>query len=73
MAAADARYEGFRAFTEGNVWNNDARLTDMGANDSWESAVVRPDLVLADLVAILHPDLLPDHEFVYYRRLTHPE
>lgn len=73
MAAADSRYEGFRAFAEGNVWNNDARLTDLGANDSWESAVVQPDRVLADLVAILHPDLLPDHEFVYYRRLTHPE
>ena len=73
MAAADSRYEGFRAFAEGNVWNNDARLTDLGANDSWESAVARPDLVLADLVAILHPDLLPDHEFVYYRRLTYPE
>jgi hypothetical protein len=25
--------------------------------------------VLADLIAIVHPNLLPDHELVYYRRL----
>jgi iron complex transport system substrate-binding protein len=31
---------------------------------------MRPDLILADLVAILHPDLLPDHEFVYYQHLA---
>jgi iron complex transport system substrate-binding protein len=31
--------------------------------------MLRPDVVLADLIAILHPNLLPDHELVYYRWL----
>jgi iron complex transport system substrate-binding protein len=33
---------------------------------------MRPDLALADLVKILHPALVPDHEFVFYRRLEPP-
>ena len=40
-----------------------------GGNDYYESAVAQPDAVLADLIAIFHPALLPDHEFVYYQRL----
>lgn len=69
MLASDARFAEFKAFQTGRVYNNDRRVSPRGANDSWESAVVRPHDVLADLIAIFHPDLLPEHEFVYYRRL----
>jgi hypothetical protein len=31
--------------------------------------MLRPDAVLADVIAILHPGLLPDLELVYYQRL----
>ena len=51
------------------VYNNNARLTRGGGNDFWESSAVHPDRVLADLIAILHPDMLPDHQLYYYRRL----
>jgi len=37
------------------VWNNNLRLNPNGGNDFWESGVVRPDLVLEDLISILHP------------------
>lgn len=53
----------------GRVFNNNARLTTAGGSDFWESAAVRPDLVLADLVRIIHPELLPDHELYYFREL----
>lgn len=69
LRAADSRFAEFGAFQQGQVYNNDRRLAPAGANDSWEGAVVRPHRVLADLIAILHPHLLPDHEFVYHRRL----
>lgn len=69
MLASDARFAEFKAFRTGRVYNNDRRVSPRGANDSWESAVIRPHDVLADLIAIFHPDLLPEHEFVYYRRL----
>jgi iron complex transport system substrate-binding protein len=53
----------------GHVFNNDARSSLAGGNDYWESGTVRPDLVLADLIEVFHPDLLTDHSFVYYRQL----
>ncbi len=69
LKAMDARYADFAAFQNGNVWNNDAKTSPAGGNDYYESAVIHPELVLADLIHILHPDLLPDHEFIYYRQV----
>jgi iron complex transport system substrate-binding protein len=67
--AADARYGEFAALKNGMMYNNNARVNENGGNDYWESGVDNPHLVLADLIKILHPDLVPDHEFVYYRQL----
>lgn len=69
LAAADARYADFAAFQSGNVWNNNVRLNANGGNDYYESGVANPDVVLADLIKIFHPDLLPEHELVYYQQL----
>lgn len=69
LLAADARYADFNAYQSGNIWNNDARISPNGGNDYYESAVAHPELVLADLIKIFHPELLPDHELVYYRQL----
>jgi len=65
----DSRYASLRAVKEDSVWSPVRRINDAGGNDYWESGVLHPDVVLEDLVAILHPELLPDHEFVYYIRL----
>ncbi len=67
LKAADPRFAEFAAFQKGNVWNNDAKVTPQGGNDYYETAVAHPELVLADLIKIFHPDLLPDHTFIYYR------
>ncbi len=69
LLAADTRYAEFAAFQQGNVWNNNVRLNGNGGNDYYESGSANPDLVLADLIKIFHPELLPDHEFVYYQQL----
>ncbi|MEM8612953.1 MAG: ABC transporter substrate-binding protein [Cyanobacteria bacterium P01_H01_bin.105] len=67
--ATDPRYGKFDALNWGNVFNNNARMNDTGGNDYWESGAVNPHLILADLVKIFHPELLPDHELVYYQPL----
>jgi iron complex transport system substrate-binding protein len=67
--AADERFAQFAAFQTGNVFNNNARLNPNGGNDYWETGVTNPDLVLADLIRILHPELLPDHELFFYQQL----
>ena len=33
--------------------------------DFYESAVAHPDVVLADVVSVLHPHLMPGYESVY--------
>lgn len=73
MLADDPRYEEFAAFSSGNLWNNNLRQNANGGNDFFESGFSNPHLVLADLIAIFHPELLPDHEFVYYQPLAAPE
>ncbi|HTM84958.1 MAG TPA: ABC transporter substrate-binding protein [Mycobacterium sp.] len=70
--AADPRYGTLAAVRDGQVWSADKALGPAGGNDYWERGVARPDLVLADLTAILHPALLPDHHFEFYRRIPRP-
>lgn len=67
--AEDERFTQFAAFQKGNVFNNNKRLNENGGNDYWESGVTNPHLVLADLIRIFHPDLLPDHELYFYQKL----
>lgn len=65
----DERFADFAAFEAGRVYNSDARLNPHGGNDYWETGTARPDLVLADLIRIFHPDRLPEHQLFFYRRL----
>ncbi len=65
----DPRMADFKAFKNRQVYNNDARMNEFGGNDYWESGSTRPDQVLADLIHILHPELLRDHELIFHRRL----
>lgn len=65
----DERYAEFKAFANGDVYNNNARVTPMGGNDYYELGSARPDLLLMDLIAIFHPDLLLEHTLFFYHRL----
>lgn len=59
----------FAAFRNKQVYSIDNRTTESGGNDYWESAVARPDLLLADFIKVLHPDLLPNHQLIYLKKL----
>lgn len=52
----------------GEVYNSSKRTSSNGANDYWESGIVNPDLVLRDLIKIMHPELVSE-DFVYYQKL----
>ncbi len=69
IAAKDGRYSRFRSYTKGTAYNNNKKTNDIGANDYWESGAINPQTILADLIRILHPELLPNHELVYYKQL----
>lgn len=75
IAAVNPLFTSLRAFREGRIYQNDARWRaggeqSVGANDYWEMGTARPDLVLADLLKIFHPELVPDHEFAFHRPLA---
>ena len=53
----------------GKIYQSSKRIGKNGSRDFYESAVAYPDLVLADLIFIFHPKILPQHKFVYYEPL----
>ncbi len=65
----DVRLGKFNPMITGQVFNNTARLNPYGGNDIWETGVLEPHIILADLVSIFHPGMLPGHELVYYEKL----
>ena len=69
LIKTDSKHALFHPVKTGQVYNFNKRLLPSTANDFWESAVARPDLLLGDVIAILHPELLPDYEFVYAEKL----
>ena len=69
--AEDSRYSLFAAFQDGNVYENTGQTTAGGANAYWSAGLASPDQLLADLIGILHPALLPGHKVLWYRRLDH--
>ncbi len=69
LKSQDRRFTRFRAFATGNVYNNTLRTNGKGGNDIWERGVLHPEEVLEDLIAIFHPELIPDHSFHYYEKL----
>ena len=66
----DERHNLFRSAREGRVYGFYGRTLPDGANDFWESAVARPDLVLKDLIWALHPNLLPEYTPSYIIQLN---
>lgn len=66
---SDPRFIRFTALKSGRLYNNNKRVSEHGNNDYWESGMMAPDIVLADLIHIFHPDKLPGHRLVYYTHL----
>jgi len=62
------RFADVPAVSRGRVYNNDLRRNAAGGSDFWESGVLHPDRVLADLMRIFHPELSHEGPY-YYRRL----
>lgn len=70
IAASDPRLTAFAAAGPGGqVWTRDKLLGPTGGNQAFERGIAHPDELLADLVSILHPELLPGHETIYYQQV----
>lgn len=65
----EPRCEIFKAFQSGRVYHYNKRVNPNGGLDYYESGIVRPDLLLKDLLLILHPSLFNNEETTYWKKL----
>ena len=68
LKSMNPKFADAKSVRDKTVYNNNLRITATGGNDYWESAVVRPNVVLRDLIHIFHPELVSDSTY-YYRHL----
>ncbi len=64
----DERYRLFSAYKNNKIFANTVRITKFGGNDYWESGVINPDIILRDIISLVHPNLIDDGGF-YYKQL----
>jgi iron complex transport system substrate-binding protein len=69
MLDANPHYGQFDAFKNKNVYSFTRKKGKTGGVLYYELAPNRPDMVLKDLVKILHPDLLPNYELFFFEKL----
>lgn len=62
------RFADVGSVRNGRLYNNTLRANSAGGNDFYESGIVNPDIILRDLVGILHPELCDGNTY-YYKRL----
>lgn len=61
LAADDERYAALKAFKNHHVF-----YCNSAEKDYFGDGLIEPHVILADLIAILHPNILPDHKPVYF-------
>lgn len=64
----EPRVEILKAFQQGNVYYYSKRENPNGGLDYYESGIIRPDLLLRDLVSFLHKNT-EQNETIYYKKL----
>jgi iron complex transport system substrate-binding protein len=69
MTDANPHYEQFKAFQNKNVYSFAGKKGKTGGVLYYELAPNRPDLVLKDLVKILHPEVLVGYEPFFFEKL----
>ena len=62
-------YQFFKAVENKNVYSFSTKKGKTGGVIYYELAPNRPDLVLKDMIKILHPELLPNYELFFFEQL----
>lgn len=69
LLASNKHYKQFDAFQNSMVYMSN-KMGETGGLLFYEKAPSRPDLMLKDLIKIFHPELLPNYELYFYRKLN---
>lgn len=69
MRETDSRYANFKAYQNAQVYTFTHKKGKTGGIEYFELGYMRPDIILKDLVKIIHPELLPGYEPYFYEKL----
>ena len=69
LLSYDERYNLFKPYKTGNLYNNTKRSNAKGYSDYYEGGLSNPDELLMDFIKVFHPHLLPGHELRYYKKI----
>ena len=69
VCATAPRFAKVDAVRFGRLYNNTKRTNESRGSDFWESGAIRPDLILEDLINILHYEA-PTDSLHYYKKLN---
>jgi iron complex transport system substrate-binding protein len=69
LTESSVHYNQFNAVQHKNVYTYSNTLGETGGVLYYELAPHRPDLVLKDLIAIFHPELMPNYNTVFFKQL----
>ena len=70
LAENSVHYDKFKAVQEKEVYSVSLSKGATGGVLFYELGPQRPDLILKDLITIFHPDLLQEHENVFFKPLN---
>jgi iron complex transport system substrate-binding protein len=69
MRNQNPHYQQFAAFQNKKVYSYAKKRGATGGIVYFELAATRPDLVLKDLIKIIHPELVPNHSLFFFEPL----
>ena len=69
MSIQNPHYQQFAAFQNKKVYSYAKKRGATGGIVYFELAATRPDLVLKDLIKIIHPELMPNHTLFFFESL----
>lgn len=69
LVSFDERYNLFKPYKTGNLYNNTRRTNGKGYSDYYENGMSKPDELLKDFIKIFHPNLLPQYQLKYYKKI----
>jgi iron complex transport system substrate-binding protein len=69
LLSYDERYKLFKAYQTDRLFNNNKTQNKLGYSNFWEEGILRPDMILEDLIKILYPDTNQNPNFNFYKKL----
>ena len=69
LVRQNPKFAAVPAIVNRRVYNNTKRATDNGGSDFWESGAVNADILLQDMITLLHSEDCTTDQLYYYKRL----